>query len=482
MKARRRRLRLLGSREPLGELPAERGVEPAAGSHLPIVHHRTADVAGGALLERGVPTVTEEHSQLLHRALGAESTRRLVGGGAIDGVAGDIHRWHAVDDPVRQHLAHSPAQQDAQRVHACGHPVPVELWRRPQQRVHIGGERLGSAEEEAHADVGQRRDALHRSRQERRHAIPIRVDGAEDEVVRYTIQLPRRRHRFEQPHEHAVALRPVVAVAIGVLHHRQVWAHAGHGIGDQVVVLGGLQRHLHTGCGPETVGPHASGVDDQLGLDAAPIGEHRRHPAAALFHAGGADTLEDARATSTGTFGQRRRNADGVGATLVGHHEAREHVVGAQQRPQRRHFARRDLHLVHAEAVHPCRRTSQRLEPAGVGGQRDVAHLAEARGVPGLGFQSRVQIARVAAHEQRRLVGHPCRRDQPGSVPGGAGGERMPLHEDDIGPTQLSEMVGDAAADDATSDDHHLRPVGQCTRRCFSHLRTPRSTCLSNDS
>ena len=70
-----------------------------------------------------------------------------------------------------------------------------------------------------------------------------------------------------------------------------------------------------------------------------------------------------------------------------------------------------------------------------------------------------VQVTGVPAEEQGRLVGHTRRGDQPGRVPGGPGGQLVLLKQHDVGPAQVREMVGNAAADHAAADDDYLRAV-----------------------
>ena len=43
--------------------------------------------------------------------------------------------------------------------------------------------------------------------------------------------------------------------------------------------------------------------------------------------------------------------------------------------------------------------------------------------------------------------------DEPGGVPGGARGELVPLQQEDVAHAERGQVVGDAAADDATTDD-----------------------------
>ena len=213
---------LVGRVEPLGELPAGRDPEVSALGGQAVVQDRAADVAAGPGLPGRPDRVAEEHAELLDGAFLPELARGLVGGGAVDGDRGRVHRRHPVDDPVRHHVADAAAGQDAERVQPGRDPVAVQLGRRAQQRPDVGGERLRPAEERPHPGIGQRRDPLHRLGQERLHPLPVRRQLAEREVARHAVQRPRRADRLEQADQHPVALGPVVAVALRVLDHRQV--------------------------------------------------------------------------------------------------------------------------------------------------------------------------------------------------------------------------------------------------------------------
>jgi hypothetical protein len=149
----------------------------------------------------------------------------------------------AVGDPLRDDAADAAAGQDAERVQARRDEVAVQFGRWPDQRPDIGGERLRTAKERAHASLGQARNPGQRRAEERLHPLPVRRQLAEGEVARHAVERPRRADRLEQPDQHAVALGPVVAVVVRVLDHRQVRIHPRHGVGQQVVVLGSLKRH-----------------------------------------------------------------------------------------------------------------------------------------------------------------------------------------------------------------------------------------------
>ena len=75
---------------------------------------------------------------------------------------------------------------------------------------------------------------------------------------------------LEQPdHDLAGFLANVGAVA-RIAQDRQQRVHAVDGLGDQVVVLGGLQRHIDAGQAPDLARPHAGAVDDEFGAAPCP--------------------------------------------------------------------------------------------------------------------------------------------------------------------------------------------------------------------
>jgi hypothetical protein len=96
---------------------------------------------------------------------------------------------------------------------------------------------------------------------------PSRAELAEREVVGdAALDLPRRAHRLEQADHQAADLLAVVAVEAGSSSTGQS-GRALASLGDQVVVLGGLQRDVTPDALAELAGPHAGAVDDVLALD-----------------------------------------------------------------------------------------------------------------------------------------------------------------------------------------------------------------------
>ncbi len=311
----------------------------------------------------------------------------------------------------------------------------------------------------------------HRLLQERPHPVPVGRDLAEGEVLRDPVDLPRRRLRLEEADHHPAALLAVVAVRRGVLEDRRVRGEPVDGVGDQVVVLGGLVRDHQAVLRAELAGPHAGAVDDVLALDVgaasggrAPSGGRARrdprHPAAVRADLVDRHALDDADAELPGALGQRGGDVDRVHAAVAGDVEAGEQVVGARPREQVGHLPRRDL--VDLQPLEPLEGGDPAvlLEPGLVGRRLDQPDRLEAGGLTGLLLEAGVEVAGVEPDRGRGLRGGAEAGHQAGGVPGGAGGEPVALEEDDVGPARVREVVGDRAADDASADDHDAGTLG----------------------
>ena len=319
-------------------LPAGRRVEVGAVGDEALVHRGTPHPPR----RRGSPSrrrgVAEEHAELLDGAVAAVGPRRLVGLGAVGRVAREVHRRHPGRDPVGEHVADAPAEQDAERVEAAGEEEPGALGRLAEEWVDVGGEGLRAAEELAHPDVRQRGDARHRQGDVGLDAGVVGLDLAEGEVRRRAVEHPRRGDGLEQADEQAAGLLAVVAVGRRVLEHRQAPVHALERLGDQVVVLGRLQRDVHADRRAELAAPQPGSEHHRLGLDRPRRRHHAGHPLAAvvphLGDAGRRDALQDRRTAVAGAACERHGDVDGVGTPLRRHVEARQQVRRLGDRPQ----------------------------------------------------------------------------------------------------------------------------------------------------
>ena len=173
---------------PLGELPPHGGVEVPTGGHQSVVQHRTSHIARRTRFPGGPDRITEQHAELLDGAFGAEAPGGLMRGSPVDGISGDVHRWEAIDNPVRHQVSDATSHQDAQRVHPGRDEVAIQFRCRAEHRPDVGREGFRTAEEQPHSDFRQRGNALQCRTQVRAQAVPVRRHGAEGEAVRDTVE------------------------------------------------------------------------------------------------------------------------------------------------------------------------------------------------------------------------------------------------------------------------------------------------------
>ena len=129
--------------------------------------------------------------------------------------------------------------------------------------------------------------------------------------------------------------------------------------------------------------------------------------------------------------------------------------------------------------AHPaCRRNSS--SRSGVEARRSDPTSCQPGSWPVSACRAPVQLGPV--HHHRRERDRPAElADEPGGVERRATRELIALDEQDVGPTELGEVVGDGCAADPAADDHHTGPVAHRRdttqrRRATSRRRGRRST------
>ena len=268
---------------------------------------------------------------------------------------------------------------------------------------------------------------------------------------------------FEEAHEQSTALLAEVAVGAGVLHDRKVARDAVDRLGEQVVVLGGLQRHVDAGRRGELPGPQAGREHHRLALDVALVGDDARDLAPSAYEPGDGHAGDHGGTTVFGALGQCGGHAHRIGAALVGHVGREEHIVSAQQWEQIGDLACRDELVGYAEPDLEVALPRDGLDMSLVARDVQVADRAESRRVTRLLLEARIQVTRVARHPERRLGVIARAGDEAGRVPGRPRRQLVLLEQDDVTDSELREVVGDRGADDAAADDDHLSPRGQGT-------------------
>jgi hypothetical protein len=235
--------------------------------------------------------------------------------------------------------------------------------------------------------------------------------------------------------------------------------HAGDRLGDQIVVLGRLQRYVDAGHAADGSRPHARAVDHDLGMNLSRVGFDADHAAMIAQYPGHGRILENSCAPEARAPGERLRHIGGIHARVVRKVERRLQIAHVGERPhlvdlRGRYFVRLD-----PEAMRHMHAPAHFLRFVRGHRQLDRSAIDDPRRLARLGFEPAIQILRIL--RQFRLSFRISQRgEESGRVPGGAGGELSAFQEHDIPPAELGQMIGDRAADHAAADDHHARLFG----------------------
>ena len=156
-------------------------------------------------------------------------------------------------------------------------------------------------------------------------------------------------------------------------------------LGDQVVVLGRLQRHARRRRARRPGGPTCPAAFTTVSHSiVAPVGLDAGDAAAGLRDAGDGHALEDRRALHARALRVGLRDVGGVRAALVGHPRRREDVVDLRLGPVPRHLLRAHHLDRDPVALREQRLARDGLEALRRAGEVQVPDGAEARVLPGL--------------------------------------------------------------------------------------------------
>ena len=194
------------------------------------------------------------------------------------------------------------------------------------------------------------------------------------------------------------------------------------------------------------------------------------HPTVRGANAGDLHVLDAAHPAPSGALHVGAHHVDGARHAVDLQPCAAEQVVGAHQRVEVPDLlGRDDLHSPESECVVGVGEPLEFGKAVAAVRDGDAPDLSESGRLPGLGLQFRQEVARVGA-ELRVGVAVPGGADEPRRVPARAGRELLSLEEDDIRPSQLCEVIGNARAGHAAADDNRARTL----RQCLVHRRLPR--------
>ncbi len=282
--------------------------------------------------------------------------------------------------------------------------------------------------------------------------IPIVGQQLKFEIRRNAAHAPGFGRRFEAAHDEAADFFLEVNVAVRVAHHRKIGGDAVDALGHDVHMFGGMHRHGNAAQAPDLPGPLAGAIDDDLGLDRAPVRDDAGDRAIAGFDRGDARLLEDPRAAVARALGERLRQIGRVGLAVARQPGAAGEIVAAHDRPFRRALARAQQLAGDALSCRHRRHAAEYRHALRRPRHGEAAALLPARGKPGLGFEPRVQLGAVA--DQARHVRMRAKlADEARRVPRRAARKPTLFQHRDIAPAELGQMIGDRAPDDAAADD-----------------------------
>ena len=306
----------------------------------------------------------------------------------------------------------------------------------------------------------QNRHALHRHFQHLYDIVFNERQAVEFETLGYAVGSPCLCMEVGKAEQQlASILFPVSAITVGS-QHRQVCRQVGYRLGHEVVMLAGMKRHTHIVALAKFARPHATAIDDNIGLDHALVGAHSCHFSAVGQNLFNKRMFEQARAVHARPFRQRLGQVARIGGAIAWHENAAKHPLGIHQGPALGNLCRfheRGLDIEKAREVS--------LTPEF--GKALVVHRNGNRSVlskPGI-------LACLRFDFLQKLDTIACKRgcgmaalqlaNQSCGVPGRSACQLLAFKQDHIAPAGLGEMIGDRTAMDAAANNNGLGVCGQ---------------------
>ena len=262
--------------------------------------------------------------------------------------------------------------------------------------------------------------------------------GAEDQPAPLLAQIPRAVGLAQHPH--LGQPRRVAGLNLRVR------------LGDDVLVLhrddGDVQTDHRAGAPGEVTGR----ADHVLADDVALVGVH-----APLAARGPGDPRDrgvavDLRAAIARAGRERLGQIRRLHVAVSGVADRPDQAVDVAQRPDLLHLHGRQELDVDPDGARHARVLAILVHPIAVHREPDVADEPQAHVLAGLLLQGAVQLHRVLV-DLSDGIAHVEQGEQPGRMPGRTGGQLPALHQHNVGPPLLREMVEGADSDDASADD-----------------------------
>ena len=291
----------------------------------PVVQGRSADSPGGVVLAIGIVRGVQQ-PEALRDPLAQVFPVALEGMIAPHVHFPQVRRRVPVKDPLRDHLANSAGGLQADRIQSGRHETVVEFGRLADVVAHVRRKTLRPAEERREPGRFQRRDTHHGLFEDRLEMLETAGDLVETEVLGNTLHAPRAGVGFEGAHEEPSRVVLVVDARVVVAHHREVHIQPRDRFEQGVVMLAGMQGHVHADRRRQLPGPHAGAQHHAVRVDVAVFRGHAGDAAARGTDVRDRQVLKDARTGVTGAPGERVGNVDRVGVAVGRNVNAPEHV------------------------------------------------------------------------------------------------------------------------------------------------------------
>ena len=295
--------------------------------------------------------------------------------------------------------------------------------------------------------------------------IPVLVQQVEAEIGGQTIQRQALGIRFETPDQQSPDIVAGVETPVLVVQRGQMDAGAerlnfGDGLGQNVEMLAGIERHIGARHRRHLARPEPAGNNHLLGLDDMVAHFNARYPPGFPSQAGNSCVLKEAHPLRLCPFRQGKRHIRGIHPPVGGRPDGAHHVIRFDQGPQVPGMGGVDHLRFQPEG------TAQRHLPIDIGkpilirGEREAAGLYPTRGLPGLPLQLAVEVHRIV-YEPGQCGRRPQSAHQSCGMPRGARGQFGTFQHHDVLPPLAGEVVGDRTTDHAATDDDRAGLTGK---------------------
>ena len=328
----------------------------------------------------------------------------------------------AFGNPLGQHLTGAAAGLNTNRVKTGSNKEIIQFRRFPQQVTVIRRKAFRTVEKKLDTRRFQNRNAVQGLFHDRLEMIPVLGQGIEGKILGDTVHSPGLGNRFESTNQQLAGLFPGIDIACRIAENRQIMGHLLHGLGDDVEMFGGMQRHGNPRHAAHFMAPQSGAIDDILTSDVALIGADAGNPALILVDGGDFGLLEKLNAAHLGSLGQGLGGVDRIGDAVLGDENGTDQIVGPHQGPQLGGFFDGDDFHIQVETTGHGGGPFQLLKTFLIAGHGERSDLTKARRLTGFRFQPGIKV--------RRVLGQPCHvvggaqlADQAGGMPGSAAGQ-----------------------------------------------------------